>query len=314
MQSVGGGSDVLQVTIWACGWSEVGMVLLDWALCLWDLCCLRYIVSELHWAVNTQLCVLCVFWSTVHCFIRHWLPHARQPSPLHWSWWSEPLLMDSFGNLATICWRREWHPTPVLLPGKPHGRRSLVGCSPWGREESDTTEWLHFHFSLLCIGEGNGNPLQCSCLENPRDRGAWWAAVSGVAQSRTRLKQLSSSSSNLTEHSELSSVVLRSEQRSKKSGMCCFTWKMCWISLHSVQGDVLVMVWPLSLSHLWESACDTHDGLEEHGNEREFIYMDLYTWAILFSWWFLVDGLFCMCDIKLNGPWLGVLLILTFLE
>ena len=56
----------------------------------------------------------------------------------------------------------------------------------------DTTERLHFHFSLSCIGEGNGNPLQCSCLENPRDGGAWWAAVSGVAQSRTRLKRLSS--------------------------------------------------------------------------------------------------------------------------
>ena len=71
-----------------------------------------------------------------------------------------------------------------------------MGCSPWGREESDTTEQLPFHFSLSCIGEGNGNPLQCSCLENPRDGGAWWAAVYGVAQSRTRLKQLSSSSSS----------------------------------------------------------------------------------------------------------------------
>ena len=90
--------------------------------------------------------------------------------------------------------RRQWHPTPVLLPGKSHGQRSLVGCSPWGREESDTTERLHFHFSLSCIGEGNGNPLQCSCLENPRDGGAWWAAVYGVAQSWTRLKRLSSSS------------------------------------------------------------------------------------------------------------------------
>ena len=87
------------------------------------------------------------------------------------------------------------HPTPVLLPGKSYGRRSLVGCSPWGCGESDTTEWLHFHFSLPCIGEGNGNPLQCSCLENPRDGGAWWAAISGVAQSRTRLKRPSSSSS-----------------------------------------------------------------------------------------------------------------------
>ena len=85
-------------------------------------------------------------------------------------------------------------PTPVLLPGKSHGRRSLVGCSPWGRKELDTTERLHFHFSLSCIGEGNGN---WDCLENPRDRGAWWAAVYGVAQSQTQLKQLSSSSSSL---------------------------------------------------------------------------------------------------------------------
>ena len=92
--------------------------------------------------------------------------------------------------------RRQWHPTPVLLPGKSHGWRSLVGCSPWGRWGSDTTERLHFHFSLSCIAEGNGNPLQCSCLENPRDRGAWWAAVCGVTQSRTRLKWLSSSSSS----------------------------------------------------------------------------------------------------------------------
>ena len=92
--------------------------------------------------------------------------------------------------------RRRWHPTPVLLPGNSHGRRSLVGCSPWGREESDTTERLHFHFSLSCIGEGNGNPLHCSCLENPRDGGAWWAAVCGVAQSWTWLKRLSSSSSS----------------------------------------------------------------------------------------------------------------------
>ena len=86
-----------------------------------------------------------------------------------------------------------WQPTPVLLPRKSHGQRSLVGCSPWGLKESDTTERLHFHFSLSCIGEGNGNPLQCSCLENLRDGGAWWAAIYGVAQSRTRLKRLSSS-------------------------------------------------------------------------------------------------------------------------
>ena len=87
-----------------------------------------------------------------------------------------------------ILWRRQQQPTPVLLPGESHGWRSLVGSGPWGRKESDTTERLRFHFSLSCIGEGNGNPLQCSCLENPRDWGAWWAAVYGVTQSRTRLK------------------------------------------------------------------------------------------------------------------------------
>ena len=95
----------------------------------------------------------------------------------------------------TKCISLQWHPTPVLLPGKSHGWRSLVGCSPWDHEESDTTEQLPFHFSLSCIGEGNGNPLQCSCLENPRDGEAWWAAVYGVAQSQTRLKRLCSSSS-----------------------------------------------------------------------------------------------------------------------
>ena len=91
--------------------------------------------------------------------------------------------------------RRRWHPTPVLLPGKSHGRRRLVGYSPWGHEELDMTERIPFYFSLSWIGEGNGNPLQCSCLENPRDGGAWWAAVYGVTQSRTQLKRLSSSSS-----------------------------------------------------------------------------------------------------------------------
>ena len=82
----------------------------------------------------------------------------------------------------------------VLLLGKSHGRRSLVGCSPWGLKESDTTERLHFHFSLSCIGEENGSPLQCSWLENTGDGGAWLAAVCGVAQSQTQLKRLSSSS------------------------------------------------------------------------------------------------------------------------
>ena len=100
--------------------------------------------------------------------------------------------MEKKGPSCTV-WRRQWPPTPVLLPRKSHGQRSLVGCSPWGLKESDTTEWLHFHFSLSCVGEGNGKPLQSSCLENPRDGGTWWAAIYGVAQSRTRLKWLSSS-------------------------------------------------------------------------------------------------------------------------
>ena len=75
-------------------------------------------------------------------------------------------------TLSNTIRRRQWHPTPVLLPGKFLGWWSRVSCSSWGRYESDTTERFHFHFSLSCIGEGNGNPLQCSCLENPRDGGA----------------------------------------------------------------------------------------------------------------------------------------------
>ena len=92
---------------------------------------------------------------------------------------------------------REGNGTPLQYSclEKSHGRRSLEGCSPWGHWGLDTTERLHFHFSLSCVGEGNGNPLHCSCLENPRDGRAWWAAVYGVAQSQTRLKRLSSSSS-----------------------------------------------------------------------------------------------------------------------
>ena len=97
--------------------------------------------------------------------------------------------------LLLYLWRT-MAPHSSTLAWKIHGWRSLVGCSPWGRKWSDTTERLHFHFLLSCIGEGNGNPLQCSCLENPRDGGAWWAAVYRIAQSQTRLKRLSSSSSS----------------------------------------------------------------------------------------------------------------------
>ena len=83
---------------------------------------------------------------------------------------------------STLAWKIPW----TEVPGRLQSMGSL---------ESDTTERLHFHFSLSCTGEGNGNPLQCSCLENPRDVEAWWAAVYAVTQSRTRLKRLSSSSS-----------------------------------------------------------------------------------------------------------------------
>ena len=104
---------------------------------------------------------------------------------------------NRLASYSQLSRRRQWQPTPVLLPGKSHGRRSLVGCHPWGHEESDMTEWIHFDFSLSCIGGGNGNPLLCSCLENPRDGGAWWAAVYGVAQSQTQLKRFSSSSKGI---------------------------------------------------------------------------------------------------------------------
>ena len=121
-------------------------------------------------------------------------------SYLFWSWrnWI-CILIVSWKSCVLLDRVWQWHPTPVLLPRECHGWRSLVGCSPRGRWESDMTERLHFHFALSCIGEGNGSPLQCSCLENPRDGGAWWGAVYGVAQSRTRLKRLSSSSS-ITNH------------------------------------------------------------------------------------------------------------------
>ena len=93
------------------------------------------------------------------------------------------LMSFPFDLIWVVFQRRQWQPTPVLLLGKSHGRRSLVGCSPWDCEESDTTERLDFHFSLPCTEVGNDNPLQCSYLENPRDGRAWWAAVSGIAQS-----------------------------------------------------------------------------------------------------------------------------------
>ena len=135
---------------------------------------------------------------------------AIHSSTLAWKipWTEEPGRLQSMGSqrvrhdwvtslslFTFMHWRRKWQPTPVFLPGESQGWGSLVGCRLWGRTELDTTERLHFHFSLLHIGEGNGNPLQCSCLENPRDGRAWWAAIYGVAKSQTWLKRLSRLSS-----------------------------------------------------------------------------------------------------------------------
>ena len=143
--------------------------------------------------------------------IHRQMPHLCKTLPLQLGYYlsSGPglgLLLCAHASLFQHCssWVQGLSVTPsfwalvgyhLLLPGKSHGWRSLEGCSSWGRWGSDTTERLHFHFSLSCIGEGNGNPLQCSCLENPRDGGAWWAEVYGVAQGQTWLKRLSSSSS-----------------------------------------------------------------------------------------------------------------------
>ena len=106
---------------------------------------------------------------------------TRWATDLIWSDLSVVFLERAMApHSTTVAWKIPWKEQPGRL--HPRGR--------WG---SDTSEWLHFHFSPSCIGEGNGNPLQCSCLENSRDGGAWWAAVYGVTQSWTRLKQLSSS-------------------------------------------------------------------------------------------------------------------------
>ena len=129
------------------------------------------------------------FWSMMHFKL---IFYMKNSGTIYWKDYYFPFgftcqpCWNQLTMNVRVYWRRQWHSTPVLVPGKSHGWRSLVACSPWGHEESDMTERLHFHFSLLCIGEGNGNPLQCSCLENPRDGVTDW----------TRLKWLSSSSSS----------------------------------------------------------------------------------------------------------------------
>ena len=185
-------------------------------------------------------------------------------------------------------------PHASTLPGKFHGWRSLVGCSPWGHEESDTTERLHFPFSLSCIGEGDGNRLQSSCLENPRDGGAWWAAVHGVAQSRTRLKGLSSSSS--------SSIV---NKRNPK----CSTWGQSQKRRNDLSqkregglSRLRFKIWSLSLSTL-VGKCITESGgclpfrTAAATNQRHLLFLlPTYLWALVSCLWislsiFLYGGL-----------------------
>ena len=138
-------------------------------------------------------------------------------------------------------WRRWFHPTPVLLPGKSHGRRSLLGCSPWGCEESDKTERLHFHFSLSCIGEGNGNPLPCSCLEKHRHGGAWWLPSmgshrvghdwSGLAAAAAILYLLEISNSNMFlefKVTQVLEVVLLCFLRQESRHMFMFLYSPCF--------------------------------------------------------------------------------------
>ena len=128
---------------------------------------------------------------------------------------------------------------------------ALIGYSPWGLEQSDTTEQLYFHFSLSCIGEGNGNPLQCSCLENPRDEGVWWAAVYGFAQSRTWLKRLSGGSSSSSMRHWLIELF---------HFLICFKFQMTaeWSTLSSwetsyvvVRGSALMMFTAIVVNFRW---------------------------------------------------------------
>ena len=156
---------------------------------------------------------------------------------------------------------RQWQPTPVLFPGKSHGWRSLVGCSPWGHQESDMTGRLHFHFSLSCIGEGNGNPLQCSCLESPRDGRAWWAGVYGVAQSWTWLKRLSSSSNIRT--NDISSYISKKSSGSLEGHFNTFKvlkyfWKNVQCSGRSFWTSVIIKAMRFGTLRVYQTCYAKH--------------------------------------------------------
>ena len=167
--------------------------------------------------------------------------------------WSLEAHSQQLPCCAMLTRRRQWHSTPVLLPGKSHGRRSLAGCRPWGLEESDTTERLHFHFSLSCIGEGNGNPLQCSCLENPRDGRAWWAAVYGVTQSRTQLKRISSSSSSSLIPWWLKKITSEDFSLFKRTEI--FLWPKTWAILENVPHALQWNVYSAAIGQTVQYVC-----------------------------------------------------------
>ena len=160
-----------------------------------------------------------------------------------------------FPVTSRLCQRRQWHPTPVLLPGKSHGRRSLVGCSPWDHKQLGTTEQLHFHFLLSCT-EGNGNPLQCSCLENPRDRGTWWAAVYGSHRVEHDWSDLAAAAAAGFVHPTESAIFLHNSRAMQKSH-----WEDpgCWEC-------VLALGWPAWWGQALSPTCLSYPSVFKGGH------------------------------------------------
>ena len=150
--------------------------------------------SLIWWIVSLIIYLLFYLVSIIHVYMHFWFSFQEVLICIIHSF------IISFICCIAIYLHGEGNGTPLQYSCLENPMGGGACCSPWGRKESDTTERLHFHFSLSCMGEGNGNPLQCSCLENPGDGGAWWAAIYGVAQSQTRLKRLSSSSSSIYLH------------------------------------------------------------------------------------------------------------------
>ena len=133
----------------------------------------------------------------------------------------------------------DWTELNWFLPSKSHGQKSLVGCSPWGLEESDATEWLHFHFSLPCIGEGNGNSLQCSCLEYPRDEGAWWAAIYGSHRVRHDWSELAPAAAMYHEIVHFPSPLKKQQQQQQldSGGYDKWGYKNEWVWTYKLRSE-----------------------------------------------------------------------------